>query len=326
MYDFVKYQALGNDYLVIDPQRIDLLELPSTAQAARLLCDRHFGIGADGVLLGPVGAVRDGEPVVLRAFNSDGSVCGRSANGLRIFALYLYQYHQGARDVVIRTLAGDTAVRIEDLDEGIARVEMGRPTFEAADIPAQDLPGPVVARPLDVAGRQLQVICLNNGNPHTVVPLPEVSAALAHEVGPLIAGHPAFPERTNVQFMRVLDRETVEIEIWERGAGYALASGSSACAAASAAHALGLVDPAVRVRMPGGAFETAIDAQGAVTLSGASEQVAAGFLAPRLRARLGLPAALDTAAPDTPVTGPPAPDTDTSRPTAGAPAGQGTAA
>ncbi|WP_406154240.1 diaminopimelate epimerase [Streptomyces sp. NBC_01023] len=326
MYDFVKYHALGNDYLVIDPQRIDLLGLPSTAQAARLLCDRHFGIGADGVLLGPVGAVRAGEPVVLRAFNSDGSVCGRSANGLRIFALYLSQYHQGARDVLIRTLAGDTAVRIEDFDEGIARVEMGRPTFAAADIPAQDLPGPVVARPLDVAGRQLQVTCLNNGNPHTVVPLPEVSAALAHEVGPLIAGHPAFPERTNVQFMRVLDRETVEIEIWERGAGYALASGSSACAAASAAHALGLVDHVVRVRMPGGAFEAAIDAQGAVTLSGASEQVAAGFLAPRLRARLGLPAVPDTAVPDPPVTGTPAPDTDTSRPTAAASAAQGTAA
>lgn len=321
MYDFVKYQALGNDYLVIDPQRIDLLGLPSTAQAARLLCDRHFGVGADGILLGPVGAVRDGEPVVLRAFNSDGSVCGRSANGLRIFALYLSQYHQGARDVLIRTLAGDTAVRIEDLDEGIARVEMGRPTFEAADIPAQDLPGPVVTRPLDVAGRQLQVTCLNNGNPHTVVPLPEVSAALAHELGPLIAGHPAFPERTNVQFMRVLDRETVEIEIWERGAGYALASGSSACAAASAAHALGLVDHAVRVRMPGGVFETTIDAQGAVTLSGASEQVAAGFLAPRLRAHLGLPAV-----PDAPATGTPAPHTDTSRPTARASAARGTAA
>ncbi|MFJ7062991.1 hypothetical protein ACK8N7_03125 [Streptomyces griseobrunneus] len=151
MYDLVKYQALGNDCLVIDPQRIDLPTLPSTSQAARLLCDRHFGIGADGVLLGPVGTVRDGEPVVLRAFNSDGSVCGRSANGLRIFALYLSQYHQGARDVLIRTLAGDSAVRIEDLEEGIARVEMGRPTFEAADIPAQGLPGPVVARQLDVA-------------------------------------------------------------------------------------------------------------------------------------------------------------------------------
>jgi diaminopimelate epimerase len=311
MHDFVKYQALGNDYLVIDPLRIGLLDLPSTAQAARLLCDRHFGIGADGVLLGPVGAVRAGEPVVLRVFNSDGSVCGKSANGLRIFALYLSQYHQVARDVVIRTLAGDAAVRIEDADAGIARVDMGRPTFEPADIPAPDLPGPVVARPLDVAGRRLLVSCLNNGNPHTVVPLPEVSAVLAAELGPLIAGHPAFPERTNVQFMRVLDRETVEIEIWERGAGYTLASGASACAAASAAHVLGLVDRAIQVRMPGGVVRTAIDMHGAVSLTGVSEQVAAGTLAPRFLARLGLPAA---------------PEAEPGRPAAGAAAGHGNAA
>ncbi|MDQ0810993.1 diaminopimelate epimerase [Streptomyces sp. B3I7] len=287
MHDFVKYQALGNDYLVVDPLRIDLLGLPSAPTAARLLCDRHRGIGADGVLVGPLGAVRAGEPVVLRTFNPDGSPCGRSANGLRIFALYLSQHRGGGRDVVLRTHAGDTAVRIDDPAAGLVRVDMGRPSFEAADVPAPDLPGPVVDRVLEVSGRRLRVTCLNNGNPHTVVPLPEVSAALARELGPAIAGHPAFPERTNVQFLRVLDRGTVEIEIWERGAGYTLASGAGACAAVSAAHVLGLVDRAVRVRMPGGAVGTTVDPRGAVTLAGVVEQVAAGTLAPMFLDRLG---------------------------------------
>ncbi|MFE4831704.1 diaminopimelate epimerase [Streptomyces sp. NPDC056672] len=323
MHDFVKYQALGNDYLVIDPLRIDLLGLPSTPRAARLLCDRHFGVGADGVLLGPVGPVRAGEPVVLRIFNSDGTVCGRSANGLRIFALHLSQYHQGGREFVIRTLAGDTSVRIEDLDAGIVRADLGRPSFEAADVPAPGLTGRVLDRPLEVTGRQFRVSCLNNGNPHTVVPLPEVSAAFAQEWGPLIAGHPAFPERTNVQFMRVVDRRTVAIEIWERGAGYTLASGSSACASVGAAHALGLVDRSVRVLMPGGVVETGIDAQGGVTLSGPVEQVAAGTLAPRFRARLGVPTV--TAVPAVPAVPdvPDVPDGEPGRTAAGVTAGHG---
>jgi diaminopimelate epimerase len=287
MHDFVKYQALGNDYLVVDPRRIDLLGLPAAPAAARLLCDRHLGIGADGVLVGPLGPLRDGEPVVLRTFNPDGSPCGRSANGLRIFALYLSQYRGGGRDVLVRTPVGDTAVRIEDPAAGRVRVDMGVPSFEPADVPTTELSGPVLDRVLEVSGRRLRVSCLNNGNPHTVVPLPEVSAALARELGPRIAGHPAFPERTNVQFLRVLDRGTVEIEIWERGAGYTLASGAGACAAVGAAHALGLVDHAVRVRMPGGTVATTVGPEGAITLAGVVEQVAAGTLAPVFRERLG---------------------------------------
>jgi diaminopimelate epimerase len=114
-----------------------------------------------------------------------------------------------------------------------------------------------------------------------------VSAARAQELGPVLAGHPAFPERTNVELLRVLDRATVEIEIWERGAGYTLASGAGACAAVSAAHALGLVDGAVRVRMPGGVVETTVGPRGEVSLAGVVEQVASGTLAPVFRDRLG---------------------------------------
>jgi diaminopimelate epimerase len=295
--EFAKYQALGNDYLVVDPNRTGL---PSTPQVARLLCDRHRGIGADGVLFGPNGPVQAGAPVGLRILNPDGSGCGKSGNGLRMFALYLAEHYLAENEFVIRTAAGDSPVQVLDFAAGLVRVGMGRPAFDAADIPLLGAHGPAIGQPLEVAGARLTVTCVHNGNPHTVVPLDEVSAAQAHALGPLVAGHPRLPDRSNVQFLRVLDRRTVQIEIWERGAGYTLASGSSSCAAASAAHALGLVDSAVEVRMPGGSVQVGIAADGTVSLTGGAEQVAVGTFAPAFRRRLGLapaPAAAPVSAP-----------------------------
>ncbi|OEJ24413.1 diaminopimelate epimerase [Streptomyces agglomeratus] len=282
MSDFTKYQALGNDYLVIDPLRVDFT---ATAQTVRLLCDRHLGVGADGVLIGPTAEPRPGEPVGLRIFNSDGSPCEKSGNGLRMFALYLAE-HYGAgpvrpeepaeTSVVLRTVAGDSRADILDFAEGRVRVEMGVPAF-ATDAPVG----------LTAGARHLDVIGLHLGNPHTVVPLDEVSADLARELGPLIAWHPAYPEGTNVQFLSVLDRGTIRIEVWERGAGYTLASGSSACAATAAAHRLGLVGEHVVVEMAGGTMEVSVGEQGEITMTGTAEQVATGDFSPAFRARLG---------------------------------------
>ncbi|MDH6120036.1 diaminopimelate epimerase [Kitasatospora sp. GAS204B] len=292
MTDFAKYQALGNDYLVIDPRHSDFTPSPD---AVRLLCDRHFGVGADGVLFGPLEQPRPGVPVRLRMFNSDGSVCGRSGNGLRLFALYLAeedgQPHFTEEEFTVLTESGEVAVRILDLAAGVVQVAMGQPGFAAADVPllAEDGGAPAglaVSVPLTVGEERFTVTSLNNGNPHTVVPLPEVDADLARRLGPLIARHQRFPQATNVQFMQVLDRATVRIEVYERGAGYTLASGSSACAAAAVAARLGLVDRRVEVLMPGGSIDISIAEDGGITMTGGAEQVAKGFFAPALAARL----------------------------------------
>ncbi|MCX5391990.1 diaminopimelate epimerase [Streptomyces sp. NBC_00094] len=272
---FSTYHALGNDYVVIDPRDSDFTPGP---EAVRLLCDRHFGVGADGVLFGPLQPPVGGEPVDLRMFNSDGTECEKSGNGLRMFALYLAEAYaepwSANGEFLLRTAAGDVPVRILDLAAGLVRVGMGRPELGE------------LGETLDAGGRRLAVTTLNNGNPHAVVPLEEVSADLARELGPLIAGHPRFPNRTNVQFMQVIDRRTLAIEVYERGAGYTLASGSSACAAASAAHALGLIDGDVEVRMPGGRLDVVIDADGAVTMSGTAERITNGTFSPAFRDRL----------------------------------------
>jgi diaminopimelate epimerase len=277
--DFTKYHALGNDYLVIHRELVAAGPAPGWV---RLLCDRHFGVGADGVLLCPLQAGQldrpQGRPVEVRVFNSDGGECERSGNGLRIFALHLARYHGYRGELQIRTLAGDTPVRLlaADPETGTATVSvaMGRPRVDA------------LAEPVTIDGERLAVTRVHNGNPHAVVPVAEPSERLARRLGPLLTTSPHSPERTNVQFLQVVDRSRVRIEIWERGAGYTLASGNSACAAASAAHALGLVDGRVEVRMPGGAIDVETAADGAVTMTGPAEEVASGWFAPALLARL----------------------------------------
>ncbi|MET8525548.1 diaminopimelate epimerase [Micromonospora sp. NPDC005172] len=288
MSDFVKYHALGNDYLVVDPRRLDIAR---TGDTARLLCDRRYGVGADGLLVGPVGQVVPGEPVDLLIFNADGSPCGRSGNGIRIFASHLLdrepQLGRGpaGNQVTVRTRGGTSRVEIRDPGAGTVRIATDAPAFSVADPSATD-PAARLLRPLVVGDRTLPVVALDDGNPHLVVPLPAVDRAVAGALGEPIAGHPEFPGRTNVEFLRVVDRSTIEIEVWERGAGYTTASGSGACAAAGAAHALGLVDDQVVVHMPGGTVEVGIDADGTVTLTGPVREVFAGELSGDLIARV----------------------------------------
>lgn len=283
MSDFTKYQALGNDYLVVDPADV---ELDPTPDAVRLLCDRHFGIGADGILVGPIGPVKPDRPVLLRIFNSDGSECEKSGNGLRMFGLYLAERHLSRSEFTVRTIAGDSPVRVLDERAGVASVGLGVPRFAADAVPMLGVRGAAIEQPLLVGDREWVVTALHLGNPHTVVPVAEPTRELALELGPRIAGHERFPGRTNVQFLAVLDRRTIRIEIWERGAGYTLASGSSGAAAAAVAHRLGLVDAAVTVRMPGGEIDVRLGAGGAVTMTGAAEKVLTGSFAPALAARL----------------------------------------
>lgn len=271
---FSKYQALGNDYLVMP--MASMSQLPSISQIRRL-CDRHYGVGGDGVLLGPLPSkVAD---FGLRIFNPDGSEAEKSGNGLRIFCRYLWdQRLVQDQPFLVETQGG--VVRAEVLDQGHrVKVAMGRVSFSSEDIPVSGPSRQVLAEVITVAGRQFEFSAATIGNPHCVVLVAETSAALAQQYGPLFERHPLFPNRTNVQFMQILARDLIRIEIWERGADYTLASGSSSSAATAVAHRLGRCDAHVVVQMPGGKIEIDISPTYDVVMTGPVTKVFTGEVA-----------------------------------------------
>lgn len=259
---FRKYHGLGNDYIVIDARTFTL----PTPEEIQRICDRHRGPGSDGILWGPFPA--PGADFGLRIFNPDGSEAEKSGNGLRIFSRYLWDEGLvGEAPFTVLTPGGRVTSQV--LEGGRAvRVEMGRVSFQSADIPAAGPPREVLREPLRVGGDVLTICAASIGNPHCVVLCDAVSSELAHRLGPLIERHPLFPRRTNVQFMQVLGPAAIRIEIWERGAGYTLASGSSSSASAAVAHRLGLCGPEVTVHMPGGTLDIRIAAGFAITMTG----------------------------------------------------------
>nr|WP_295784095.1 diaminopimelate epimerase [Rhodoferax sp.] len=272
--EFAKYEALGNDYIVLDPTRI---AIRVTEASVKRLCDRHRGIGADGVLYGPF---FDDDAIRLQIFNSDGSECKKSGNGLRVFAHYLLNHgHVSGESFILRTPAGDAAVKVVDLDKGVFTIAMGDCTFDSHRIPATGPKRTLLNERLEVNGEIFRIGCVNVGNPHCVVLVENCSQELALKFGPLIARHEMFPQGTNVQFVRVRDRGNLDAEIWERGSGYTLASGSSACAIASVLHAIGLTEPKVTVHMPGGKLMVSITPSREIHLTGESRSVIEGRLA-----------------------------------------------
>ena len=275
--EFHKYSALGNDYLVLDPA---VVEEPTPARI-RALCDRHDGIGADGVVYGPM---PDGaSQMSVRIFNPDGSEAEKSGNGLRIFARYAFEAGYAGRDPFTTTTPGGpvTAWVLDDAAALIA-LDMGAPSFRSGAIPMAGPDREVIAEELVIGGESLVVTCVSMGNPHCVLLGSDFSEAEVRRIGPLIEHAPEFPQRTNVQFGRALARDALTIQIWERGAGYTLASGTSACAAASAARHLGLVDDEVNVQMPGGSLTVAFQPDGHVRLTGPVTGVMHGYFHPDL--------------------------------------------
>ncbi len=271
---FSKYHALGNDYLVIDPTH-----WPDefTKYEIIRICHRNFGIGSDGILWGPLSA-RDGAPFSLRIFNPDGSEAQKSGNGLRIFCRYLFD--QGlVKNLPFRvhTRGGVVQATVHGKGQSVT-VEMGSVSFDSTRIPVTGAPRNVVRENLSAAGETLTFTSATIGNPHCVIERPNTTTADVHRLGPLIETHALFPERTNVQFLTVRDRSNIAIEIWERGAGYTLASGSSSSAAAAVAHRLGLVDRSVAVHMPGGTIAIEIGDNYAITMTGPVTHVADGSL------------------------------------------------
>jgi diaminopimelate epimerase len=269
---FSKFHVLGNDYLMVDPTRTAFDPDPKLIKA---LCDRRLGIGSDGLLLGPLDAPDHPGAFGLRIFNPDGSEAETSGDGLRIFARYLFEagHAQGA-ECRIHTLGGISEARLLAPDGSLVQVDMGVPSFKAGDIPFTGISPQleVLETPLFLPTGPITITALNLGNPHCVIFPGEVSPANACRLGPKLERHPEFPERVNVLLVEVVDRRRIRIEIWERGAGYTPASGSS-CAAAAACHRLNLVDSRVTVLMPGGALDIEFAPEGHILMSGPVQPV-----------------------------------------------------
>lgn len=272
---FHKYHALGNDYIVMDPADFPGWAAP-TQEQIRVICHRNFGAGSDGILWGPLPSTK--APFGLRIFNPDGSEAEKSGNGLRIFSRYLYdQKKVGSAPFTIDTPGGVVEVTIQPGGQQIT-VEMGRVSFDSARIPVAGAPREVINEKIRIQDREFTFCAATIGNPHCVIPLPEISEKLARQYGPDLEVHANFPKRTNVQFLSVIDRANIQIEIWERGAGYTLASGSSSSASAAVAHKLGLVDRSVTVHMPGGRIGIEIGDGFAIKMTGPVTRVAEGTL------------------------------------------------
>lgn len=273
MKKFSKYHALGNDYLVLDPKDQPVALTP---QQIKTICDRHYGIGSDGILFGPLPSTR--APFSLRIFNPDGSEAEKSGNGIRIFCRYLWDCKLvGDEPFSVETKGG--IVQAEILNNGeLVRVEMCMVSFRSEDIPVAGQLREVLQEQISVGDRTFQFCGATIGNPHCVILLDDITPSLAKQYGPLLENHVLFPNRTNVQFLKVLDRKNIQIEIWERGAGYTLASGSSSCASAAIARKLGMCDSQITVHMPGGSIAISIDHEFRITMTGPVTRVAEGHL------------------------------------------------
>ena len=277
---FYKYHALGNDYIVCDPVDFPQWKNGPSVDEIRVICHRNFGVGSDGILWGPLPSQKS--EFGLRIFNPDGSEAEKSGNGLRIFSRYLWDQKLAKNATFTIETPGGQVTSVIKEDGRLITVDMGSVSFLSTKIPHTGPEREVINEQITVLDRTFTYCSATIGNPHCVLPLPEVSAELAHKYGPHLETHANFPRKTNVQFLQVLDRKNIRIEIWERGAGYTLASGSSSSAAASVAHKLGLVDNDITVHMPGGTIGIEIGANYAIRMTGTVNKVAVGDMHPQL--------------------------------------------
>ncbi len=277
---FVKSHGLGNEYIVLDQDNITF-EL--TVRAIQLICNVHFGIGSDGILLKVPTQKAD---FGLRILNPDGSEAEKSGNGLRIFAKYLYDYgFTKSKSFAIETPGGIVQAEVVEERKGKAatvKVDMGKAIFESAKIPVKATTAECIDYTLNLEYRDYQINCVSVGNPHCVILKDELDEKEVKTFGPQIENNPMFPNRINVQFAKVLSRSEVEIMIWERGAGWTLASGSSSCAVASVMVKRGLTDRNLTIKMQGGQLKIEIDDNWNIRMTGEVREVATGVLSEEL--------------------------------------------
>jgi len=277
---FVKSHGLGNDYIVLNQDEITF-EL--TEKAIIRICDVHFGIGSDGILLKVPSEKAD---FGLRILNPDGSEAEKSGNGLRIFAKYLYDYgFAQSKSFSIETPGG--LVKAEVIEEKnnkafTIKVDMGKAIFESKRIPVNCQKEECIGEPLELEYRGYEINCVSVGNPHCVVLKDELDEKEIKTFGPQIETNPMFPNRINVQFAKVVSPTEVEVMIWERGAGWTLASGSSSCAVACTVVKRGLTERNLTIKMPGGNLAIEIDEDWEIRMTGEVREIGSGTLSAEL--------------------------------------------
>jgi len=277
---FVKAHGLGNEYISLDQENIDF-EL--TKDKIIKICDVHFGIGTDGVLLKVPSRKAD---FGLRIFNPDGSEAEKSGNGLRIFSKYLYDYgFINKEQFTIETPGGLVKAHVIEKRNGkafIIKVDMGKANFTSSLIPVNFPKEECFGEPLVIDDKEFMIHCVTVGNPHCVILTDNLNEEEVRYYGPKIENHPIFPNRINVQFARVVSKNEVRAMIWERGAGFTLASGSSSCAVASVMIKKGLTERAVTIKMPGGDLKIEIDPEWNIRMTGEVREIASGTLSDEL--------------------------------------------
>jgi diaminopimelate epimerase len=284
--NFSKLQATGNDFILVDA----FTERPKAdwEKLARAMCNRHFGVGADGLILVQNSTNAD---LKMRLFNSDGSEAEVSGNGLRCFAKYAIEKGlagkmssragQGTRSLSIETLSGIRKVKTYISGNKVSRAEvnMGLPLFRPEQIPvkAEVATVPILDYPLVINKKKLVLTLVSMGNPHAVTfSSRPVDDFLLAEIGPKVERHSMFPQRTNFEVARVLSKGKIQARVWERGVGETLACGSGASAIAVAARLLDYVDRQVDIMLPGGTLTVSWDKEGEVLLTGPVEEVFTG--------------------------------------------------
>lgn len=261
--NFYKYHGLGNDYLVYDCRQNSIY---LDEKAIKVICDRNFGLGSDGILVGPIYSEQG---IGVKIYNPDGSEAEKSGNGVRIFAKYLKDAGYVKENAFsLHTSGGDVSIQYNNDIGTNMTVSMGRLFFDADSVGCINTPEMTVDIPLCFGDKTYQCTCVSIGNPHCVIPMKEVSKETVCDIGKYSECADYFPNRINTQIVKILDRNNIQIEIYERGVGYTLASGSSSCAAAGAAYRLGLVDSDINVHMPGGNLQIHIDKNWNVMMTG----------------------------------------------------------
>jgi diaminopimelate epimerase len=277
---FVKMHGLGNEYVILDS---NYMSFSLSKSAIQRLCNIHFGIGSDGIVMKVPSSRAD---FGFRVYNPDGSEAEKSGNGLRILCKYLYDYgHARKRQFSIETLTDVVFAEIVEVNNGKAnliRVDMGKAIFKPKDIPVKsDLPE-FIGQKITAGDKEFEVNCVSVGNPHCVVIRDVLDENEVRHYGPLLENHPIFPNRINVQFAKILSPNDAQILIWERGAGYTLASGSSSCGASSVLVKRGLIKGDLTMHMQGGNLKIKIDSDWNIRMTGEVREIASGVLSNEL--------------------------------------------
>jgi len=274
---FVKSHGLGNDYIVLDSDKIDF---KLTQGLIKKICDVHYGIGSDGILVKYDSDVADFK---LRIFNPDGSEAEKSGNGLRIFCKFLYDYgYTDNEEFTVETKGGIVKAKIEEKNRfgkaKIITVDMGKAIFNAKQIPINTDKEEFISEKITVGDKEFEVNCVSVGNPHCVIIKENLDEEEIKKYGPMIENHPLFPNRINVQFVKPISRNEAQILIWERGAGFTHASGSSSCGVASVLVKKGLTDREIKIKMIGGELKISIDEDWNIKMTGEVQEICSGYI------------------------------------------------